>query len=393
VSGALYLAWRYLVHNRIKVGILVASVTLIVYLPLGLRVLVAESAAALEARARATPLLVGAKGSALELTLNALYFDPEPPAATTYALVERIASSGLAEPIPLHVRFRARGYPIVGTTLEYLDFRGLQVARGRRMALLGECVVGAALARERGIGPGDALVSSPESVFDLAGVYPLRLRVAGVLAAAHTPDDQAVFVDLKTAWIIEGLGHGHQDLASVAADAAVLSRDGDRITANASVVQYNEITEDNIDSFHFHGDLAAHPVSAVIAVPRDEKSRVLLMGRFAAPDERAQIVAPTAVMTELLATVFTVQSYVVAAIGIVGLATLATAVLVFLLSLRLRRREIETLVKIGGARGSIGVVLASEVVFVLLSALVLASGLTLATGRLGGAAIRALLLS
>jgi putative ABC transport system permease protein len=393
VSGALHLAWRYLAHHRGKTAILVASVTLIVYLPVGLRVLVAESAAALEARARATPLLVGAKGSALELTLNALYFDPEPPEPTTYALVERIASSGFAEPIPLHVRFRARGHPIVGTTLEYLDFRGLRVAQGRRMAVLGECVVGAAVARELDLGPGDAVISSPDSVFDLAGVYPLRMRVAGVLAASHTADDRAVFVDLRTAWIIEGLGHGHQDLASATADAAVLSREGDRITANASVVEYNEITADNIDSFHFHGSLAEHPVSAIVAVPRDEKSRVLLMGRFAAPDEIAQIVAPSAVMTELLGTIFTVQSYVVAAIGTVAVATLATTALVFSLSVRLRRREVETLVKIGGSRASVAVVLASEVLFVLMVSLAVAAGLTLATSRLGGAAIRAFLVS
>ena len=393
MSGTLHLAWRYLAHHRVKTAILVASVTLIVYLPVGLRVLVAESAAALEARARATPLLVGAKGSALELTLNALYFDPEPPEPTVYAQVKRIASSGFAEPIPLHVRFRARGHPIVGTTLEYLDFRGLRVARGRRMAVLGECVVGASAARELGIGPGDAVISSPDSVFDLAGVYPLRMRVAGILAPSHTTDDRAVFVDLRTAWIIEGLGHGHQDLASVAADAAVLSRDGDRITANASVVQYNEITDDNIDSFHFHGNLAEHPVSAIVALPRDEKSRVLLMGRFAAPDETAQILAPSAVMTELLDTIFTVQSYVVAAIGTVALATLATTALVFSLSVRLRRREIETLVKIGGSRASVAVVLASEVLFVLLTSFLVAGGLTLATSRLGGAAIRAFLLS
>jgi putative ABC transport system permease protein len=393
VSGPLYLAWRYLAYHRVKAGLLVASVTLIVYLPVGLRVLVAQSAAQLEARARATPLLVGARGSALELTLNALYFDPDPPEPASYAQLERVAASGLAEAIPLHVRFRARGHPIVGTTLEYLDFRGLRVAAGRRMAVLGECVIGAQVARGLGLSPGDALVSSPESVFDLAGVYPLRMKVVGVLAPAHTPDDRAVFVDLKTAWVLEGLGHGHQDLARPEADAAVLAREGDRITANASVLQYNEITPDNIDSFHFHGNLADHPVTAVLAVPPDEKSRVLLMGRFAAPDETAQIAAPEAVMRDLLGTVFTVQSYVVAAIATVALATLITTALVFLLSLRLRRRERETLIKIGGARGSVAVVLASEVIFVLGIAIAIAGGLTAVTSRLGAAAIRAFLLS
>ena len=62
---------------------------------------------------------------------------------------------------------------IVATTLDYFDFRGLRRADGRQMATLGECVAGAAVASARGIEPGDHVISTPESVFDLAGVYPL----------------------------------------------------------------------------------------------------------------------------------------------------------------------------------------------------------------------------
>ena len=98
-------------------------------------------------------------------------------------------------------------------------------------------------------------------------------------------------------------------------------------------------------------------------------------------------------MDELLETVVTVESYAVAAVGAVGVATLATAALVFLLSIRLRRREIETLVKIGGARASVATVLLSEVVGVTLLGIVLAGVLTLVTSRFGEAAIRRFLLS
>ncbi len=393
MKGPLYLAWRYLLYHRVKTAILVTSITLIVFLPVGLNVLVGQSATELTARAEATPLLVGARGSALELVLNSLYFESDAPESTSYVQVLRMDQSGFAEPIPLYVRFHARKHPIVGTTLEYFDFRGLRLAAGRRLAVLGECVVGARAAEKLSVAPGDSVVSSPESVFDLAGVYPLKLRVVGVLAASHTPDDLAIFVDLKTAWIIQGFGHGHQDLTSPGADAAVLSREGGRIVANASVVQYNEITQANIDSFHFHGELANYPVTAVIAVPHDQKSRVLLMGRYEAPDESQQIVRPSAVMNDLLATILTVQSYVVAAILMVAVATLATAALVFMLSLRLRRGEIETMTKIGGSRRSVAAVLSSEVVVVLALGVVLAGGLTLVTSRFGTAAIRALLLS
>jgi len=393
MSGGLYLAWRYLAHHRVKTAILVAAIALIAFLPAGLNVMVGESAHALTARAEATPLLVGARGSPLSLALRALYFESDAPEPTSFAEAKRVEASGLAAAIPLHVRFRAGAHPIVGTSVDYFDFRGLRLSEGRWMAVLGECVLGATAARRLDVGVGEHVVSSPESVLDLAGAYPLRMRVAGVLAPSRSPDDEAVFVDVKTAWVIAGLGHGHQDLAAGDAASAVLSREEGRITANASVREYNEITADNADAFHFHGDAAAFPLTAVIAVPASDKDRVLLMGRYEGADEISQIVRPVEIVDELLETVFTVRQYVVAALAVVAGATLAVASLVFLLSYRLRRREVETLVKMGAARGTVASALAAEVVFVLLAGVALATALTGLTASFGSQAIRAFLAS
>jgi putative ABC transport system permease protein len=391
MTQILYLAARYLAHHRFKTAILVLSITLILYLPIGLRVLVDQSSRQLTARAEATPLIVGAKGSPLELVLNTLYFGSDVPERAQYAAALQVSESGLATAIPMYVRFKARGRPIVGTSFEYFAVRGLALESGRQLVTLGECVLGSRAAGALGLGPGDTIVSSPESVFDLAGVYPLKMTVTGVLAFSDSPDDDAVFVDLKTAWIIEGLGHGHQDLSRPEAVGGVLTREENRITANASVVQYNEITPDNMDSFHFHGDLSGFPVTAVIVVPRDAKSSALLQGRYQESDAAVQIVRPAAVMDDLLGTILTVQAFVVAGAVILGLATLATATLVFMLSLRLRRRERTTLFKIGGSRISVASVMASEIVVVLLAGAALAGGLTALTGRFGSVAIRAVL--
>jgi len=391
MKQTLYLAWRYLAFHRFKTVILITAITLIFYLPVGLRVLVDQSSQQLTARAVSTPLIVGAKGSPLELALNSLYFRSDVPQPSNYAEAGRVEETGLARAIPLYVRFHARGHPIVGTSFEYFAFRGLRLAAGRQIAVLGDCVLGSRVAQQLGLGPGDHVVSSPENVFDLAGVYPLKLHVVGVLAYADTADDDAIFVDLKTTWIIQGLGHGHQDLAAPEAAAAVLAREGNRVTANASVVQYTEITKHNVDSFHFHGDLSGYPITAVIAVPHDQKSSALIQGRYQSETEVQQILRPETVMNELLGTILTVQSFVVAGAVIVGLATLATAVLVFMLSLRLRRRERVTLVKIGGSRLAVASVMASEIVVVLLGGLLLAGGLTLLTRQFGSTLIRALI--
>ena len=55
MKQSLYLAWRYLAYHRFKTAILITSITLIVYLPVGLQVLVSQSAEQLTSRAEATP--------------------------------------------------------------------------------------------------------------------------------------------------------------------------------------------------------------------------------------------------------------------------------------------------------------------------------------------------
>ena len=390
MRDAIYLAWRYLVYHRLKTAVLAASITLIVYLPIGLNILVSRSASQLTARAQATPLLIGAKGSPLELVLSSLYFDADVPSSMRFAQVTRVEQTKLAQAIPLYTRFRTRHGPIVGTSLDYFAFRRLQIDRGRLFGMLGECVMGAKAARAAGVGPGDAVVSTPESVFDIAGVYPLKMRVVGVFKATGTPDDHAVFVDLKTAWVIEGLAHGHQDLSQPQAKQGVLRQEGNTIIANASVMQYNEITPDNVASFHFHGDTSNFPLTSVLAVPHDEKSSALLRGRYVSDDERVQIVSPAHVMDTLLATILTVRRYIMIAVVIVSIATLTTMVLVFTLSLQLRRREMETMIKIGGSRTRITSLVGAEILGVLVAGAVSAGLLSLVTSWLANSATRLL---
>jgi len=376
MRGALFLGWRYLAHHRFKTAVLLSAVTLMIFLPAATRLLVADSALALTARADHTPLLIGAKGSQLELVLNALYFHAERPPEITSQLLEEVRETGLATAIPLNTRFQARGAPIVGTSLDYFSFRGLDLAAGRMMGLLGECVIGANVARSQNVGVGDSLVSSPETVFDLAGVYPLKMNIAGVLEPSGSADDDAVFVDVRTTWVIQGLGHGHQDLEKAGAGNAVLTRNEKAITANASLVQYNEITADNVREFHFHGDTSGFPLSAVIAVPNDAKSSTLLRGRFQNGDIDGQLVLPRTVLGNLLETVFTVQNYVILGLVMLSLATIAVITLVFLLSQQLRHGEFQTLKRMGASRGFVSTLVASELGFVFLGSLLLAAALT-----------------
>ncbi|MGH8579419.1 MAG: ABC transporter permease [Gammaproteobacteria bacterium] len=365
-----YLAWKYIRFNKVRTATLIACVTLIAFLPPALQRLLGESEREFMSRAQSTPLIVGAKGSALDLVMSALYFSDDAPQLITMGSKNAVQGSGLAAAIPVYVRFRVRGQPVVGTTLDYFDFRGLRVAQGRTLALLGDSVLGARVAQRLGIGAGEHLVSAPENPFDLAGVYPLKMYVAGVLAPSGTPDDQAIFVDLKTAWVIEGIGHGHQDLAASQDESLISGRTDESVIANAKLKQYTEIDPANLASFHFHGDPASYPITAVLAVPPDQKSASILRGRFLAAEETNQMVKPSEVIAGLLQNVFRIKQLVDAVIVVVALATAMAIALVLTLSLRLRQQEMHTVVMLGGSRLTVIRLMAAEVVIIaLISAL------------------------
>jgi putative ABC transport system permease protein len=368
--NALYLAFAYLRYHWGRSLVLTLVAALIMFVPIATQILLSTSERALVARGDATPLLLGSRGSQLDLTMAALYFSDERPDPVTMREVEAVWDSGLAVPIPVHSAFSSAGFRIVGTTLDYFDFRGLTVSDGRGLSILGDAVIGADVAQTLGKGVGDTLVSSPENLFDLDGVYPLEMPIVGVLAPTNSPDDQAIFVDIKTAWVIQGIGHGHEDVVTAAEVAA-----GTAALSNAAVVQYQRITDENIDSFHFHGSQDGFPTSAVIVVPNDARSGTILKGRYLDSENPAQLIEPAGVIQGLVNRIFRIKSLLDAVTLIIAVAALAAIGLAVFLSYRLRAREIATAVKLGARRGMVLRLLSAETITLLsLSALIAATG-------------------
>ncbi len=380
MKSVLLLTLRYLRFNKIKTAILVFSVAVAVFLPLTVNLLVRDYQRDLLARAKATPLVAGAPGSRLDLVLHALYFRGKPAHDLVMSDLDAINASGLATGLPILNKYTAGDKPIVGTSLEYFDFRGLRVADGAGMTRLGDCVLGAAAAETLGLRPGETLMSDPENVLDLAGSYPINMHVTGILAANGTADDGAVFVDIKTVWLIMGIMHGHQD-AAAADPSLLLQRDANNVTASAALLPYQEVTPENVGSFHLHGDPATFPIGAVVVVPHDEKSAAILRGRYQDPKATVQLLAPHQIVAETLDLVFRVKRFFDAQSLLVGVATGLLLALVVLLSLRLRRGEMETMFKIGCGRRIVFWLQATEILIVLTAGAAIASVLAWMTVR------------
>jgi putative ABC transport system permease protein len=303
--------------------------------------------------------------------MNSLYFDDEVPDFIKMDAAGEVKESSLAWPVPVYIRFHARGYPIIGTEPDYFEYRQLKVAEGRNFGILGECVIGATVAEELELAVDSFIISSPESLFDIAGVYPLKMKITGILSPTYTSDDLGIFTDLKTCWVIDGLGHGHQDLQLIDDPTLIYSRSDTAVTATAKLYHYNEITSQNLESFHFHGDISHYPITAVLVFPNDVKSGTILMGRYVSDEEQYQILKPTEVIDGLLQNIFRIRNVLDAVIAIVGITTLLAMVLVFALSLRLRQREIQTIFKLGCSKGTIARLLMAEITFIVCICLIL----------------------
>ncbi len=145
----------------------------------------------------------------------------------------------------------------------------------------------------------------------------------------------------------------------------IIERTDANVVASARLVEYNEITEQNIASFHFHGAANEYPLSGVIAIPHDTRSGTLLRGRYLDGETDYQLVVPASVIDGLLANIFRIKNVLDAVIAVVGTAAVLALILVFALSLRLRQREFHTVFRLGGSRLTVVRLLAAEITIVV----------------------------
>lgn len=339
---------------------------------------VQDLAAAVRARAAAVPLVVGAPGGEADLVLGSLYYRGQPARELSLGSRVDLLDRPDVDVLPLVLGAAAQGRPVVGVDTGWFDLAGPALARGRRPGVLGEVVLGAALAAELGMGPGEELVSDPPERADFVGPTSVVLEVVGVLAETGGPDDGAVFTDLSTAWLLRGELHGH---AEVQAEDALPEVDGEAgvTEASAAVFLFERLSPEARRAVHGHGDGDSLPVSALLLFPADQRAHDQVLAELLLDPER-QVVRPVAVVDRVLGVVLAVREGVVGLMGLVGLGCLGLLGVVLRLDWRLRAEERALVATLGGPRWWVPAQLVLELLVVGAGATAAAWGLV-ALGR------------
>ena len=169
--------------------------------------------------ARGIDLVVGAKGSPMQIILSSIYHLDVPTGNISLAQAREIAKHRMIrKTIPLALGDNYHGFRIVGTNPDYVAHYGARLAQGRLWQLPLEAVLGAGVAAETGLGIDGTFMGA----HGLSGgkgehMHEARpYRVVGVLAATGTVADRIVLTDVSSVWAVHAEQYGIQDVARIA---------------------------------------------------------------------------------------------------------------------------------------------------------------------------------
>jgi putative ABC transport system permease protein len=361
------LIWWHAWRHRGRSFLLVACVAVALIVPLLSRSLAARFETAQRERAQMAPLVVGAKGGRFDLVLASLYFRPAPLDALQYAQFVVLSRDPLATAIPIHARSTAGGDPIVATDVGYFQRPSvpLPLREGRLFSRMGEAVAGSAAAARHSLTVGGSILSDVDEAYDITKTPSLKLNIVGVLAPTGTSDDEVIFVDLETAWLLEGYAHGHDDAQQIERPDLVIARKDGRVALSEALRTYEEVTDTNAQSFHVHGSRDDFPLTAVLLYPIDDRAATILAARLNARED-VQAIEPAAVVDELIGFVVRLRLVFDAIAIVLGLSTAALVTLIAILGYRLRAEELRTLADMGASRLTAGLLVGGELAALVL---------------------------
>ena len=162
----------------------------------------------LDRDAKGVHLVVGAKGSPLQLVLSSVYHVDIPTGNIALAEAEKLRSHRLvASAIPLALGDAYRGFRIVGTEHAYAANYGAVVGKGRLWDKAFEATIGARVAEKTGLDIGREFAGA----HGVAGTgeehgKPGHLyRVVGILKPTGTVIDRLVLTSMESVWEIHKL--------------------------------------------------------------------------------------------------------------------------------------------------------------------------------------------
>ncbi len=153
-------------------------------------------------------LVLGAKGSPLQLVLASILHMDDPTGNIQYSEAKKIAKNRMIKTaVPISYGDNFKGYRIVGTTNEFLSLYDAKISNGKGVKKSLDAVIGATVAEKLGLSVGDTFFSSHSLVENDIDVHDDKFTVVGILEPTYKVIDRLIVTKLESIWDV----HAHHD--------------------------------------------------------------------------------------------------------------------------------------------------------------------------------------
>ncbi|WP_461532858.1 ABC transporter permease [Sinomicrobium sp.] len=175
---------------------------------------------------RGIDMVMGAKGSPLQLVLSSVLHVDVPTGNINFAKAKKIVRNPLVKQgIPVSYGDNYKGYRILGTEKPFLELYHAEIWEGRVWEKPLEVVVGALAAERLQLEVGSTF-SGSHGLMDKSAEHHDHhpFTVVGILKPTNTVADQLIICDLQSVWMVHDHGEEHREQAPIAdADREITS--------------------------------------------------------------------------------------------------------------------------------------------------------------------------
>lgn len=195
------LSWKYLIFRPFSTGLNVILLALGLAIITVLLLMQDQLEKKMNNDAAGIDLVVGAKGSPLQLILSSVYHIDFPTGNIDLEEARNLSKNRLVKStIPLALGDNYQGFRIVGTNLDYLELYEVEFESGKPWSEAFEVVLGSEVALRLGLKEGDEFIGShgiSEGSHDHEANY---FHVSGVLKPKGNVVDRLILTSIESVW-------------------------------------------------------------------------------------------------------------------------------------------------------------------------------------------------
>ncbi|WP_209331910.1 ABC transporter permease [Lunatimonas salinarum] len=246
----LKLSWKYLVAKPLNTGLNILLLALGLAIITVLLLMQDQFENKMNKDAVGIDLVVGAKGSPLQLVLSSVYHIDFPTGNIDLKEAKGVSRNRLIKSvIPLGMGDNYSGYRIVGTNHDYLELYQVSFREGKPWEVPFEVVLGASVAEKLDLGLGDTFVGSHGIGSASHDHDDHDYVVTGILDKRGSVVDQLILTSIESVWFTHDEAHDHEVMHRPVAKTGFPETEEDREVTSLLVKYSNPIAAVQLPRF------------------------------------------------------------------------------------------------------------------------------------------------